>query len=185
MLKDIDLSALEIKKSTGADREPKYIPPTIPPYVGDVEEDFRVYNGNCHCGAVTYTAKLKPLKGVTSCNCSLCSRVRSILSCSSLSHHLSLLSIPSSTNTPQNGELWTYPPASHVQLRGKEHLTGYAFLSENSLHSFCENCGVSVCVQVTGEDLMPINVRTVNGVDLDALERHYHDGKKNDPQYCV
>jgi hypothetical protein len=77
MLKDIDLSALEIKKSTGADREPKYIPPTIPPYVGDVEEDFRVYNGNCHCGAVTYTAKLKPLKGVTSCNCSLCSRVRS------------------------------------------------------------------------------------------------------------
>jgi hypothetical protein len=77
MLKDIDLSALEIKKSTGADREPKYIPPTIPPYVGDVEEDFRVYNGNCHCGAVTYTAKLKPLKGVTSCNCSLCSRVSS------------------------------------------------------------------------------------------------------------
>jgi hypothetical protein len=40
-------------------------------------------------------------------------------------------------------------------------------------------------VQVRGEDLMPINVRTVNGVDLDALERHYHDGKKNDPQYCV
>lgn len=59
---------------------PLYVPPTIPgPYIDtELEDGLKLYSGNCHCGAVRYTLKSKPLEEieVVSCNCSLCSRVR-------------------------------------------------------------------------------------------------------------
>ncbi len=66
-------------------------------------------------------------------------------------------------------------------------MTDYAFLSKDSLHAFCKICGVSVVVRVTNpkEDLMPINVRTIDGFDLDTLTFKYYDGRSNDPQYSV
>lgn len=70
-------------------------------------------------------------------------------------------------------------------MNGKDNLTGYAFLSEKSLHSFCKTCGVSVCVQVEGEDLMPINLRTMEGLDLEGLVVEKYDGQKLDPRYVV
>ena len=74
-----------------------------------------------------------------------------------------------------------------VQLKGLEYLTDYAFLDEKSLHSFCSICGTSIIVKVNvpGEDDMPLNIRTIEGIDLQDLEYQKYDGKSNDPQYSV
>jgi hypothetical protein len=80
MLKDADFDSLEVEKFNGGDLEPKYQSPQLPAWEGEVEDGFKIYQGSCHCGAVTYAVKTKPLNEtkVLSCNCSLCSRVRLI-----------------------------------------------------------------------------------------------------------
>jgi hypothetical protein len=79
MLKDVDVDSL-VKKDFDCATilDSKYVPPSVPDYKGVVEEGLKIYNGSCHCGAVSYTVKSKPLEEmeITSCNCSLCSRVR-------------------------------------------------------------------------------------------------------------
>lgn len=44
-------------------------------------------------------------------------------------------------------------------------------------------------VKVLGEgeedDVCPVNVRTIQGVELDRLKFQYYDGAKNDPLYVV
>jgi hypothetical protein len=83
VLKDVDFTTLEIEKFPGDDAEPKYEPPATFPTLelGEGDEGLKLYNGNCHCGTVTYTVKTKPFNElkVMSCNCSLCSRVRTPL----------------------------------------------------------------------------------------------------------
>ena len=78
MFKDLDVDSVVKNAFDGATiLGSKYVPPSVPDYQGEVEEDQKVYPGNCHCGAVTYALKTKPLEElkVISCNCSLCSRV--------------------------------------------------------------------------------------------------------------
>jgi hypothetical protein len=77
MLKDVDLEALEVEKFNGGDLKPKYQPPELATWKGEVEEGLTTYGGSCHCAAVTYAVKTKPLNElkVMYCNCSLCSRV--------------------------------------------------------------------------------------------------------------
>jgi hypothetical protein len=86
----------------------------------------------------------------------------------------------------QNGDLWIYPQKSAVKVEGGENLTDYVFLSEDALHSFCSTCGSSVLVR-TGlmEDDMPLNVRMINGIDLEKLEFTYYDGKNAGKSYSV
>jgi hypothetical protein len=76
-----------------------------------------------------------------------------------------------------------------VDVHGWDNLTDYTFLHEDSLHSFCSTCGVSVLVKVLGkdegDDICPLNARTINGIDLDQLKLKRYDGAKNDPQYVV
>jgi len=165
MLKSFDFEINSGKERfPGAARDPPYQPPPFPkhPDADNLLSGLKIYNGNCHCGAVTYAVKTKPLEEqkVLCCNCSLCSR---------------------------NGDLWIYPPKSAVVVEGGQNLTDYAFLSKDSLHSFCKVCGVSVLVRVTDpkEDLMPINVRNIDKIDLSSLTLNKYDGAKNDPQYEV
>jgi hypothetical protein len=78
---DIDLDALEVETFGGAYLEPPYEPPVSLSEPKDAEDGLKTYFGNCHCGAVTYSVKTKPLDEVevTSCNCSLCSTVSLLL----------------------------------------------------------------------------------------------------------
>lgn len=81
MFKDIDFNSIEKTPFDGATLlGSRYVPPSIPDFEGEVEEGLKVYKGNCHCGAITYALKSKPLEDieVMSCNCSLCSRVCNI-----------------------------------------------------------------------------------------------------------
>jgi hypothetical protein len=72
-------------------------------------------------------------------------------------------------------------------VHGGDNLTDYAFLSPDCLHSFCKTCGVSVLVRVLDpkEDDMPLNVRNINGIDLDKLTYRYYDGKNAGKEYVV
>jgi hypothetical protein len=40
-------------------------------------------------------------------------------------------------------------------------------------------------VRVQGGEKMPINLRTMNGIDLSTLNLQHYDGKAKDPQYAV
>ena len=60
-------------------KEPLYKHPPYPahPDADNLTADEKIYNGNCHCGAVVYAVKTQTLEEqkVMNCNCSLCSRV--------------------------------------------------------------------------------------------------------------
>lgn len=81
MLQDIDIDALEHDLFPGESIAEAYEPPQFPSAIalGEINANMTVYNGNCHCGAITYAVKTRPLEEqeVVKCNCSLCSRVRS------------------------------------------------------------------------------------------------------------
>ena len=87
----------------------------------------------------------------------------------------------------QNADLWVYPMEKDVELRGENHLTVYRFGRKVGGHAFCSTCGVPVVnklrPQSEGEagaviaGRLPINVRTINGIDLNALPVNKADGK--------
>lgn len=76
MLEDVDLSKLTVGSYDGAFLGAPYEAPK-PPSKPDAKEGQKVYEGSCHCGAVTYTVETEPITSVRSCDCSICRRVTS------------------------------------------------------------------------------------------------------------
>ena len=74
-----------------------------------------------------------------------------------------------------------------MKVDGGENLTEYIFLAQDSLHCFCKTCGSSVLVRVTDpkEDILPLNVRMIKGIDLNKLELKFYDGKSVGREYKV
>jgi hypothetical protein len=72
-----------INRYKGDALDPPYTPPKFTGTEPTIEiEGAKIYNGGCHCGAVTLAFKTKPLPevsqsepGVRECDCSICSRV--------------------------------------------------------------------------------------------------------------
>ncbi|MCJ1258599.1 hypothetical protein MMC24_006432 [Lignoscripta atroalba] len=162
-IRDIDLDALGIKTYDGASLlQPPYQPPKVQSHFSTIEEDLKVYDGSCHCGAVTLSVKSKPLTDikVETCDCSICSR---------------------------NGDIWIYPSKDSVAIHGEDALTSYSFAKKTCSHRFCGTCGVMVYNEILdpNADIKPINVRTLNGVDLETLKIKKVSGKEWDPQYDV
>ena len=95
----------------------------------------------------------------------------------------------------QNADLWLYPDEKDVELRGEDHLTVYRFARMGSGHAFCSTCGVPVVNMFdhSGGKLLsimagklPVNARTINGVDVQALKVRKADGKNlRGPEYKV
>ncbi|CAF9943603.1 MAG: hypothetical protein ALECFALPRED_000748 [Alectoria fallacina] len=165
-LRDFDEDKLEITHSNGASVEPHYVPPNTSD-VSDSTESAKCYRGSCHCGKITYDVQSKPLEevGVLKCNCSICSR---------------------------NAALWIYPSEKDVELRGEDHLTVYRFARKASGHAFCSTCGVSVVnnfehpegkVIAFMDGKLPVNARTINGIDLKAIKVNKANGKALAPLY--
>lgn len=82
MLHDIKLDSLQIVSFDGAALEPLYHAPQASSSNLVAKDGFKIYNGNCHCGAVTYSVLSEPLTEtgppVCECDCGICSRVSSI-----------------------------------------------------------------------------------------------------------
>jgi hypothetical protein len=116
--------------------------------------DQKTYHGSCHCGAVRYEARSAPITEVLSCNCSMCRR---------------------------KGTLLAFIPAAGFTLaQGGEALTDYQFNRKAIHHLFCRTCGVTSFARGTsldGSEMVALNVRCLDEVDLDALKINAVDGK--------
>jgi hypothetical protein len=115
--------------------------------------EARTYDGSCHCGAVRYRVTMA-LEGAITCNCSICSRT---------------------------GTMLAFAPASSFELRsGEDALTDYQFGRKRIHHLFCSRCGVRSFARGTGpngEPMAAVNVRCLEGVDLDAVPVRRVDGR--------
>ncbi|HET9955333.1 MAG TPA: GFA family protein [Polyangiaceae bacterium] len=113
----------------------------------------RTYHGSCHCGAVKYDVDMT-LDQLISCNCSICSRTGAILGFVT-SDKFKLLS-------------------------GEDALSDYQFKTKTIHHLFCKNCGVRSFGRGKNTDGTPmyaINVRCLDGVDVNQLKVQQFDGK--------
>lgn len=94
------------------------------------------YEGNCHCAAIRFRAKLPPLETlqIMNCNCSICIK---------------------------NGYLNVYPKRKDVEIQsGEDILKSYYFGNKKFAHKFCPNCGSSLFVDpdMESNDKMVVNV---------------------------
>lgn len=116
---------------------------------------MQTYSGSCHCGAVKYQVTMDPPASATACNCSICRR---------------------------SGTLLAFVPATQFTLeQGDDALVSYTFNKGHIDHNFCKQCGIKAFASGTMRDGTPtraINLRCVDGVDLDKLEIKHFDGAK-------
>lgn len=111
------------------------------------------YEGGCHCGAVHFHADMDLSNPIT-CNCSYCT---------------------------QRGSILAFTPAENFVLEsGEDKLTEYRFNTETIQHLFCSVCGMESFARGAmpdGTKMAAVNVRCLEGVDLDALETQQVDGR--------
>jgi hypothetical protein len=115
--------------------------------------EAKTYTGGCHCGAVRYEVTTD-MKQVISCNCSICTK---------------------------RGSLLTFVPIAQLKLlSGHDNVTDYQFASRTIHHLFCKTCGIlsyGTGTMPDGTRMASINVRCLDGVDIDALTVTPFDGK--------
>ncbi len=115
---------------------------------------MQTYTGRCHCGAVQYEVDIEKLTDVLSCNCSICSK---------------------------RGWLLTFVPTAHFRLTlGADMLTDYQFNKKMIHHTFCKVCGTASFGRGSdgsGNEMVAINVRCLDGVDVKSLTVTEYDGK--------
>lgn len=111
------------------------------------------YTGGCHCGKVKYEVEMnidKPL----SCNCSICQ---------------------------MKGTLLSFAPVEQFKLlKGQDSLTDYQFNKKQIHHLFCSTCGVTSFAKgktPTGQEIRAINIRCLDGIDLEKFEIMKYDGR--------
>ena len=115
--------------------------------------EAKSYSGSCHCGAVAYTVEVDPGQALK-CNCSICSRL---------------------------GAVWAFAPAGKFKLaKGADKQGDYLFNKKTLHHRFCTSCGIESYANGTGPDgsaMVGINLRCLEGVDVDKLRPRAWDGR--------
>jgi hypothetical protein len=125
--------------------------------LGESEDAMkRTYSGGCQCGKVRYEVALDLSGPVISCNCSRCGRL---------------------------GSLFAFAPVEDFKLvSGEGDLTNFQFNKHVIHHLFCSTCGIESFARgkrpVDGADVVAINARCLDGVDIDTLEIKKVDGRK-------
>jgi hypothetical protein len=114
----------------------------------------QTYSGGCQCGKVRYEVQMD-IGEVIACNCSRCGRL---------------------------GTLLAFAPATQFRLlSGNADLTDFEFNEHIIQHKFCSTCGIqSFAIGThpkTGDKMAAINVRCVDGVDVDSLRVRKVDGR--------
>ncbi len=111
------------------------------------------YAATCHCGAVEVTVEGDVPGEAMACNCSHCRR---------------------------KGFLLAFVPADKARVtRGLDQLETYTFNRHVIQHRFCTACGVQPLAEGKGPDGAPtvmVNLRCVDGADLDGLKIQNYDG---------
>jgi hypothetical protein len=112
-----------------------------------------IYRGSCHCERNLFEVDGELTQAVE-CNCSHCSR---------------------------KGYLLWFVPRESFRLETPEtHLAAYTFNKHVIQHYFCRHCGCApfgLGVAPSGVPTAAINVRCLEGIDLQALPRMPFDGR--------
>lgn len=115
--------------------------------------ETRTYDGSCHCGAVRYQVTTDMAQVIT-CNCSYCSRRGSVLT-------------------------FVTPDRFTLQSGGND-LVEYRFNTNRIQHLFCPTCGMEPFARgrkPDGTEMVAINIRCLEGVDLSTLTPIPFDGR--------
>lgn len=112
------------------------------------------HTGSCHCGRIAFEVEGE-IPAVIACNCSICQR---------------------------KGSLLWFVPRSDLKLKSQDaDASTYTFNKHMIRHRFCGVCGCAPFGEgkdpASGNDMAAINVRCIEGIDLDALEVHQFDGR--------
>ena len=117
------------------------------------KSELKTYDGGCHCGKVRYEMTGEVDK-VMSCNCSICAK---------------------------SGSLLTFIPEAQFKLTsGEGDLIDYQFNKHAIHHLFCSTCGVTSFargIDPKGNEMVAINARCLDDVDLDKLTIMNFDGR--------
>jgi hypothetical protein len=111
-----------------------------------------LYRGSCHCGQVAFEVE-GALEAAISCNCSICARKGALL--------------------------WAVPRGK-MKLRGAPAMGRYTFHRHVLAHRFCTICGIHTHgedADLSGEPSVYINIRCLEGIDLDRVPVHRFDGR--------
>ena len=111
------------------------------------------YRGSCHCGKVAYSMDEDMPAEAMECNCSICRRKGYLL-------HFS---------TPDRISLET----------PREEMAVYTFNKHVIRHQFCKTCGCAPFgegIGPGGKEMVAINLRCVEGADLEGLKITRFDG---------
>ncbi|HZB94004.1 MAG TPA: GFA family protein [Stellaceae bacterium] len=112
---------------------------------------MQTYEGGCHCGRVRFRVTAE-LAGIAECNCSICAKKGFL--------HLIV--------APEQFEL----------VSGADALAEYRFNTGTARHLFCRVCGIhAFYVPRSDPDKIDVNLRCLEGVDLDAIKRELFDGR--------
>jgi hypothetical protein len=114
--------------------------------------ESKTYSGSCHCGNVRFQVTTA-IDKAGACNCSICSRVGWLVT--------------------------SVEPAQFQLLSGKDAQSDYQFGRKTMHHYFCQNCGVHAFGNYSagGHEKVIVNLRCLEGLDVDALEVQKFDGK--------
>lgn len=108
------------------------------------------YEGGCHCGRVRYEFEGQ-INEVMECNCSHCSK---------------------------KGMLLYFVDKDKFKLQsGADNLTEYLFNKKSIRHLFCKTCGTQAHAEGSTFPKACINVRCVDGINIDSLPRKSFNGK--------
>ena len=111
------------------------------------------YKGSCHCGAVAYEVEGE-IQGAIMCNCSMCHR--------------------------KGAPLWFVARDGLRFVQGEDALVTYTFRKHVIKHRFCKTCGIHTHgegVDPKGNPMAAINLRCLEGVDLEKIEISPFDGR--------
>ncbi|GAB2471202.1 GFA family protein [Comamonas humi] len=110
------------------------------------------YQASCHCGknAIAFEGEIGE---VLACNCSMCRRRGSLL--------------------------WFTARENLKLLTPEENSSTYTFHKHVIRHRFCPHCGIHLYGEAPGPQgkaMAAINIRCVDGLDLDAIPVRHYDG---------
>ncbi|MDB4989692.1 MAG: Gfa-like protein [Myxococcaceae bacterium] len=114
--------------------------------------ETKTYTGSCHCQKVRFEVRAN-IDGAMACNCSICSRVGWLMT--------------------------SVAPTEFKLLAGADAQTDYQFGKHTMHHTFCSTCGVHAFgrYEKDGASKVIVNLRCLEGLDVDALEVQTFDGK--------
>lgn len=114
----------------------------------------RPYKLACHCGAIRIDVDAE-LGGLVECNCSTCRR---------------------------HGFLHWKVPSRAVKLTTERvALSTYAWRDITGGHHFCPTCGTSLLRTGYPNEVVSVNARCIEGIDVFALEVRRYDGRNDMP----